>query len=365
MSLNFSVYVLRLTLDFGLSFQQAMSINFCYFVLSVIFEIPTGVFADKKGTKLSIQLGAFFWFLGIFIYAAGNNFYWFMLAESAAALGSSFLSGASDNWLSQQKNYQSLARKSAYILTILSIPTGLIAGFLAQYQGRTSVYVLSTIILGLSFVLTFKIRYIEDAKSLFESRKVEPTSFFQKLKILPKRMAIHAIFIGISAIGLSSFFMLCSNQFEASGYTQVIISFITSMIALFDGLGVWIEKKFESRDLKTSGILLSIRGLMILFLAISFYSGIFYLPVLAFAGFQVVNGVYKYQMQMALIEETKSLKNKTTIRSAHSALDRSIGSIGMITMGTVATSIGITQTWVIASCITIVCGYTIYKLLKR
>jgi uncharacterized membrane protein len=137
------------------------------------------------------------------------------------------------------------------------------------------------------------------------------------------------------------------------------------MIALFDGLGVWIEKKFESRDLKTSGILLSIRGLMILFLAISFYSGIFYLPVLAFAGFQVVNGVYKYQMQMALIEETKSLKNKTTIRSAHSALDRSIGSIGMITMGTVATSIGITQTWVIASCITIVCGYTIYKLLKR
>lgn len=364
-SILFSVYFLRLTLDFGLSFQQAMSVNFCYFALSVLFEIPTGVFADKKGTKPSIQLGAFFWFVAILVYTIGNNYHWFLIAESAAALGTSFLSGASDNWLSQQKNYQNLARKVAYILTALGIPIGLTAGFLAQYHGRTSVYLLSTIILGLSFILTFKIKYVEKVNEQSKPSKVGKASFVQKLKILPRRLAIHAVFIGISAIGLSSFFMLANNQFEASGYSQIAISLITSMIALFDGLGVWIEKRFENYDLKTNGIIVSLRGVTILLLALSFYSGIMYLPILGYALFQVVNGVYKYQMQMSLIEETKNSANKTTLRSAHSALERSIGSIGMLTMGSVAASVGILPTWIGASLITIGCGYVIFKLLKQ
>lgn len=78
----------------GLSFTQIMLLQSIASISAFIFEVPTGVIADKYGRKFSICLGASLWGAGLIIYVLGANFYVFILAEIVFNLGSALKSGS-------------------------------------------------------------------------------------------------------------------------------------------------------------------------------------------------------------------------------------------------------------------------------
>jgi len=59
-----------------------------------IFNIPTGVFADYFGRKISIALGSLIIAVSCVLYFLTSGFYPFLIAEFLAALGTSFMIGA-------------------------------------------------------------------------------------------------------------------------------------------------------------------------------------------------------------------------------------------------------------------------------
>ena len=67
--------------DCGLSDAEAFRLKACYSVAIVVFEIPSGYFADLFGRKLTLVIGAVLGTLGFLVYATMSGFTAFLVAE--------------------------------------------------------------------------------------------------------------------------------------------------------------------------------------------------------------------------------------------------------------------------------------------
>ena len=122
--------------------------SFWYF----IFEVPTGIIADKIGRKYTLTLGAVICAVGLVTYSVYPNFILFMLGEFILALGSSLASGADEAILyeilkeqgneSEGKKY--FGRGKSFELTGILLG-GLFGGILASKFGLNAPFYLSTI----------------------------------------------------------------------------------------------------------------------------------------------------------------------------------------------------------------------------
>ncbi len=77
-----------------ISFSQLGILEAIGLLLSVILELPTGVFADLIGRKYSIIIGYVIAGIGYIVIGFGNSFSIFLLGYIVSSFGSSFASGA-------------------------------------------------------------------------------------------------------------------------------------------------------------------------------------------------------------------------------------------------------------------------------
>jgi len=85
-----------------LSLFEVMIVGVVLTAAGIVFEVPSGIFADLYGRKLSIQLGTLTIILAYVLFIAapglgaltGSFFLWFFLAEAVIGVGKSFFSGA-------------------------------------------------------------------------------------------------------------------------------------------------------------------------------------------------------------------------------------------------------------------------------
>ncbi len=78
----------------GLNMTQVMFLQTAFAVAIVALEVPSGFFADRVGRKPSVFLGAAGVTVACVVYALGQGFSHFLVAELLWALGSSLISGA-------------------------------------------------------------------------------------------------------------------------------------------------------------------------------------------------------------------------------------------------------------------------------
>lgn len=103
----------------NLSFTEIMLINSVASFLTLVLEIPTGVYADKMGKKRSIVIGNFFKLIAFSVFALTDNFKLLLFFSLFSALSESFISGADSALL---YDYMKLANKlNEYDRTISSI----------------------------------------------------------------------------------------------------------------------------------------------------------------------------------------------------------------------------------------------------
>ena len=110
----------------------------------VLFEVPTGVVADKISRKLSVLIGLTIHALGLLVLILLNNFPLLILYSILTALGGTFASGSLQAWLydnlkhlGREKEFRKLMKEIKTITIPLSATTVIIGGFLAQYYGFT------------------------------------------------------------------------------------------------------------------------------------------------------------------------------------------------------------------------------------
>ena len=78
----------------GLSLTQVLFLASVLSIGSVLFDVPTGIFADKEGRKVSILISGLLLVIGYILLSFGGSFWMFLVAMVAMAASGSFLSGA-------------------------------------------------------------------------------------------------------------------------------------------------------------------------------------------------------------------------------------------------------------------------------
>ena len=86
------VLILYYTVN-GLNSTQIFTIQAAFHLAVLLLEVPSGYLADVIGRKRTLVLGAFFFPLGLAVYAAGRSFPAFVLAEVVLAVSVSMRSG--------------------------------------------------------------------------------------------------------------------------------------------------------------------------------------------------------------------------------------------------------------------------------
>jgi len=132
------MYVLFL-LGRGLDLFQVSVVPAVFFLVSVLFEVPTGAFADVAGRKKSFLLSCVVRMLAFGMYAVAHHFGEFIAAEFVDALGSTLANGALDAWAVDGMHAEGQARpadrffaRAQMVARAAIIVGGLAGGYLAQ-----------------------------------------------------------------------------------------------------------------------------------------------------------------------------------------------------------------------------------------
>lgn len=141
-------------------------------LVGIISEIPTGIFADKYGRKLSVVLGSFIMSLGWFAMALTNGFWLFLLGSVLGSIGRAFVSGALEAITydslpakSRDAQFEKLTTFDQQITTTMFAVTVLMGGFLYSVYFRLPhlLYATGTFI---AFIITL---FLKENKSDHQS----------------------------------------------------------------------------------------------------------------------------------------------------------------------------------------------------
>jgi MFS family permease len=131
----------------GMTMQDIFTLQAVYSVTLMVFEIPTGYFADHAGRKTSILLGSIFGFGGYLLYSTSSGFWEFMVAETILGIGMSLVSGADSAMLydslssvGESGKYTRFEGRITSIGNFAEAFAGIIGGLLAASSLRTPYY---------------------------------------------------------------------------------------------------------------------------------------------------------------------------------------------------------------------------------
>lgn len=230
-----------------ISLTQVQTLQSWLMIWMFVLNIPTGVIADHVGRKISVSLGGIFLAASCVIYVLVPNFYVFLIAEFVAALGSSFVIGASSaliyDFLKQNNregdSKQILGRSSAIgnLGTVIAAPIGSI---IAARFGLTAPMLISAIPLLIASLVILTVR---------ESRNQEKTSRPNPLRTTKKGVAflltnknLQYLVANDILVGISAYFLVWLYQPMLIKVGLAIVFFglirsgysLAGMVATFD-----------------------------------------------------------------------------------------------------------------------------------
>ena len=145
----------------GLTMYEVMLLQSLFALAIVIFEVPTGYFADRMTRKMSLILGWFLLALGYGIYGLSETFSSFLIAELTLALGLSFLSGAQSAFLyetllalSREDEHTKILGHNEFLRYISLATSQIVWGFMAVYFSYNLLLLTSVPFLFVGFILT-------------------------------------------------------------------------------------------------------------------------------------------------------------------------------------------------------------------
>jgi len=322
----------------GMSFLQIGIITSSMLISTLIFEVPTGAFADLYGRKKSINTGLFLFIFGTMTLFFSRNVYGFIFSSILFGIGQAFLSGAWDAILYDSMKNCKLEKN------YLKITSWQYATFLLTFTGSTFfspiVYVIDKrypILISLFFyfiIFIFSFSLFEKASKEKKFKVKEHTEQMKKgfRYILKHNVIIWMIFFGTIGFTVEQIDrnITWAPYFLEKGLTMIqfgpmaAFSVIINAILLFFSHN--IEKKFGE---KKSLIILSLIWIVMFFLMYLTKKFPFVIFGALFGSFlaiklQILNSAFNHHLQK---------KIRATVLSIYSMIYSIIATIFMIGTG--------------------------------
>lgn len=257
----FVIYLLHVGLTDGeIGFTQL-----AFFWVNLLFEIPSGVLADRYGRKPVIIVGLFLLCINAIGMVISSDPYLFFALFALQGLGVAFVSGADDSLL-----YETLKKKGREkeFVKINSTATGcsfislsaatILGGYLAeQHWGYVYLAYAVCLLLSILFVISIEESHddhtISDDCTVIESRDIDVTK--PQFGLLPIMVLLLAFAFYESSI--YTIFIVSQNYFTVTGFSIVQVSWLLGLIELVGAIGFFfaplITKRVSGNSVLTIG----------------------------------------------------------------------------------------------------------------
>ena len=138
--------------EHGFTEGESFQLKAAYSLAIVIFEVPSGYFADVLGRKKTLLIGSILGTLGFLIYSGFSGFYAFLIAEITLGIGQSFISGSDSAMMydtlayyKRTDDYMKYEGRQYSIGNLSEAFAGLIGGAIATYSLQLP-FILQTLI---------------------------------------------------------------------------------------------------------------------------------------------------------------------------------------------------------------------------
>jgi MFS family permease len=152
----------------GLSYPQIFIVTLIVLVCMFLFEVPTGIFADRYGRKTSIIVGLSLILIASILLIWANSFIFFLMIYALAGIATAFLSGSGEAMVfdslkeegkeGEMKKYMARLNVASFLPVVITAPIGaFIAKDLAESQ-FILILMLGSLFFLLSLLMSFTLR---------------------------------------------------------------------------------------------------------------------------------------------------------------------------------------------------------------
>jgi MFS family permease len=273
-------------LDAGLNNFEAFAANAFFTAGMVLFEIPTGVVADRWGRRASFLCGtltlAATTGLYVLLWQLQSAFVWWAIVSVLLGLGFTFFSGATEAWLVDaltatgfDGQLEGVFARGQVIMGAMTLGGSVAGGFLAQLTNLGVPYLVRTAILIGMFALALIMMHdlgftpARGDRPIAEVKKIVHSSVEHGLKV----PAVRAIMLAGMFIGGIEFYVyyalqphllnLWGNQ-EAYG----IAGLVAALLAAAQIVGGLLTPRIRAAFRRRTTALLILQGLAVILLAL-------------------------------------------------------------------------------------------------
>jgi MFS family permease len=284
-------------LDAGLTNFEAFAANACFTAGMVLFEIPTGIVADRWGRRVSFLCGtltlAATTGLYVLLWQLRSGFVWWAIISALLGLGFTFFSGATEAWLVDalaatrfDGQLEGVFARGQVVIGAMTLSGSVAGGFLAQLTNLGVPYLARTAILLGMFVVALIMMHdlgftpARGKRPVAEMKRILDSSVEHGLKVPAVRATMLAgMFSG--GIGIYVFYALqphllnlWGNQ-EAYGIAGLVAALVAAAQILSGFLTPLIRRAFRRR----TSALLTLEALAVVMLALIGLAGNFWVVV--------------------------------------------------------------------------------------
>ena len=281
-------------LDAGLTNFEAFAANACFTAGMVLFEIPTGIVADRWGRRVSFLCGtltlAATTGLYVLLWQLHSVFVWWAIISALLGLGFTFFSGATEAWLVDalaatrfDGQLEGVFARGQVVIGVMTLGGSVAGGFLAQLTNLGVPYVARTAILLGMFVVALIMMHdlgftpARGKRPVAEMKRILDSSVEHGLKVPAVRATMLAgMFSG--GIGIYVFYALqphllnlWGNQ-KAYGIAGLVAALVAAAQILSGFLTPLIRRAFRRR----TSALLTLEALAVAMLALIGLAGNFW-----------------------------------------------------------------------------------------
>jgi MFS family permease len=262
-------------LDAGLTNFEAFAANACFTAGMVLFEIPTGVVADRWGRRASFLCGtltlAATTGLYVLLWQLRSAFVWWAIVSALLGLGFTFFSGATEAWLVDaltatrfEGQLEGVFARGQVVIGAMTLGGSVAGGFLAQLTNLGVPYVARTAILLAMFVLALIMMHdlgftpSRGDRPLVEMKKITNRSVEYGLKV-PAVRAIMLAGMFSGGVGIYVYYALQPHLLnlwgnpKAYGIAGLVAALVAGAQIVGGLLTPWIRRAFKRR---TSALLI-------------------------------------------------------------------------------------------------------------
>src|SRR5215217_3819354 len=337
-------------LDAGLTNFEAFAANACFTAGMVLFEIPTGVVADRWGRRASFLCGtltlAATTALYVLLWQVHSSFVWWATISALLGLSYTFFSGATDAWLVDaltatkfHGQLEAVFARGQVVIGAMTLIGSVAGGFLAQLTSLGVPYLARAGILLGMFVLALIMMHdlgftpVRGERPMAEMKKIVSSSIEHGLKV-PAVRAIMLAGMFTGGVGIYVFYALQPHLLNLWGnqHAYGIAGLVAALVAgaqIVGGLVTpWVRKAFKRR----SSALLILESLAVTMLALIGLISNFWIVVALIMLWSLV-GYAGVPIRQAYLNGMIPSRERATILSFDSLIDNTGGIVAQPLLG--------------------------------